>query len=111
LLLSQVSMSGMGYTLVWTLLLATGVTIRWSASGLPRDVDCRHPHWAATITVVACWSGKPFLDPANPEARNLSLFDEIVSRYQVMASNLLYSLSLQDPSAERTYGYGRRRIN
>jgi uncharacterized lipoprotein YddW (UPF0748 family) len=52
---------------------------------------------------------KPFLDPANPEVRSylLRLFDEIVSRYDVDGLQLDYiRYPFQDPSANRTYGYG-----
>jgi uncharacterized lipoprotein YddW (UPF0748 family) len=52
---------------------------------------------------------KPFLDPANPEARRylLRLFEEIVTRYDVDGLHLDYiRYPFQDPSANRSYGYG-----
>ncbi|MDB9529491.1 family 10 glycosylhydrolase [Oscillatoria sp. CS-180] len=52
---------------------------------------------------------KPFYDPANPEARAflLQLVDEIITTYDVDGLQLDYiRYPFQDPSAERTYGYG-----
>lgn len=52
---------------------------------------------------------KPFYDPANPEVRNylLRLAEEIITQYDVDGLQLDYiRYPFQDPSAERTYGYG-----
>lgn len=52
---------------------------------------------------------KPFYDPANPEVRTflLQLVDEIITNYDVDGLQLDYiRYPFQDPSAERTYGYG-----
>jgi uncharacterized lipoprotein YddW (UPF0748 family) len=71
-----------------------------------------HPDWASYDnrgSLFPLGQGKPFLDPANPQARRylLRLFDEIVSRYQVDGLQLDYiRYPFQDPSAGRTYGYG-----
>lgn len=61
-------------------------------------------------------SRKTFLDPANQEARwyLLRLVDEIATNYDIDGLQLDYiRYPFQDPSAERTYGYGtagRRRF-
>ncbi|MEL6399220.1 MAG: family 10 glycosylhydrolase [Cyanobacteria bacterium J06626_4] len=52
---------------------------------------------------------KAFYDPANPEVREylLQLVDEIISDYDVDGLQLDYiRYPFQDPSAERSYGYG-----
>ncbi|WP_204138224.1 glycoside hydrolase family 10 protein [Halomicronema sp. CCY15110] len=52
---------------------------------------------------------KPFYDPANPELRDylLRLEAEIITNYDVDGLQLDYiRYPFQDPSAERTYGYG-----
>jgi uncharacterized lipoprotein YddW (UPF0748 family) len=78
----------------------------------PGPVITAHPDWASYDNRGSLFppgQGKPFLDPANPEARQylLQLLDEIVSRYQVDGLQLDYiRYPFQDPSAERTYGYG-----
>lgn len=78
----------------------------------PGPVITAHPEWASYDNRGSLFppgQGKPFLDPANPEARQylLQLFDEIVSRYQVDGVQLDYiRYPFQDPSAERSYGYG-----
>ncbi len=78
----------------------------------PGPLIAAHPNWASYDNrgkLFPPGQGKPFLDPANPEARRflLSLFNEIVSRYQVDGLQLDYiRYPFQDPSADRTYGYG-----
>jgi len=78
----------------------------------PGPVITAHPDWASYDNRGSLFppgQGKPFLDPANPEARQylLQLFDEVVSRYQVDGVQLDYiRYPFQDPSAERSYGYG-----
>jgi uncharacterized lipoprotein YddW (UPF0748 family) len=52
---------------------------------------------------------KPFYDPANPELRDylLRLEEEIITNYDVDGLQLDYiRYPFQDPSDERTYGYG-----
>jgi uncharacterized lipoprotein YddW (UPF0748 family) len=99
---------------VWT--FAVGNRRHNALVNLPTDYPgpliAAHPDWASYDNRGSLFppgQGKPFLDPANPEARRylLSLFDEIVSRYQVDGLQLDYiRYPFQDPSAERTYGYG-----
>ena len=78
----------------------------------PGPLIATHPDWASYDNrgnLFPPGQGKPFLDPANPEVRRylLSLFDEIVSRYKVDGLQLDYiRYPFQDPSADRTYGYG-----
>lgn len=79
----------------------------------PGPVLSAHPEWASYDnrgSIFPPGQGKPFLDPANPQARRylLQLFDEIASRYRVDGLHLDYiRYPFQDPSANRTYGYGR----
>ncbi|MBV8886474.1 MAG: family 10 glycosylhydrolase [Chroococcidiopsidaceae cyanobacterium CP_BM_RX_35] len=78
----------------------------------PGPVLAAHPDWASYDNYGSLFppgQGKPFLDPANPAARQylLQMFEEIVSRYQVDGLQLDYiRYPFQDPSAERSYGYG-----
>lgn len=71
-----------------------------------------HPDWANYDNegrTQHLASGKWFLDPANPEARAylLKIADEIISNYDVDGLQLDYiRYPFQDPSAERSYGYG-----
>ncbi|MGB3237418.1 MAG: family 10 glycosylhydrolase [Geitlerinemataceae cyanobacterium] len=71
-----------------------------------------HPDWANYDNEGRSQhlaSGKWFLDPANPEARAylLKIADEIISNYDVDGLQLDYiRYPFQDPSAERSYGYG-----
>ncbi|MGC1195906.1 MAG: family 10 glycosylhydrolase, partial [Geitlerinemataceae cyanobacterium] len=71
-----------------------------------------HPNWANYDNEGRSQhlaSGKWFLDPANPEARAylLKIADEIISYYDVDGLQLDYiRYPFQDPSAERSYGYG-----
>ncbi len=99
---------------VWT--FAAGNRRHNALLNLPADYPgpliTAHPNWASYDNrgnLFPPGQGKPFLDPANPEVRQylLSLFDEIVSRYQVDGLQLDYiRYPFQDPSADRTYGYG-----
>lgn len=79
----------------------------------PGPVIAARPDWASYDNRGSLFppgQGKPFLDPANPEARRylLSLYDEIVNRYQVDGLHLDYiRYPFQDPSADRSYGYGK----
>jgi uncharacterized lipoprotein YddW (UPF0748 family) len=79
----------------------------------PGPVIAARPDWASYDNRGSLFppgQGKPFLDPANPEARRylLNLYDEIVNRYQVDGLHLDYiRYPFQDPSADRTYGYGK----
>ncbi|HIK33697.1 MAG TPA: family 10 glycosylhydrolase [Oscillatoriales cyanobacterium M4454_W2019_049] len=78
----------------------------------PGPVLARHPDWANYDNegrTQHLASGKWFLDPANPEARAylMEIAEEIISNYDVDGLQLDYiRYPFQDPSAERTYGYG-----
>jgi len=99
---------------VWT--FAVGNQRHNAIVNLPADypgpVIAAHPEWASYDNRASLFppgQGKPFLDPANPAARQylFRLFDEIVSRYQVDGLQLDYiRYPFQDPSAGRSYGYG-----
>lgn len=71
-----------------------------------------HPDWAATDNqgnLIPVGQTKPFYDPANPEVRNYlyQLVNEIVSNYDIDGIQFDYiRYPFQDPSANRTYGYG-----
>ncbi|MBO9998056.1 MAG: family 10 glycosylhydrolase [Cyanobacteria bacterium SID2] len=71
-----------------------------------------HPEWANRDDrgqIRHSGSRKTFLDPANLEARwyLLRVIDEILLNYDVDGIQLDYiRYPFQDPSAERTYGYG-----
>jgi uncharacterized lipoprotein YddW (UPF0748 family) len=71
-----------------------------------------HPDWAGYDTrgnIVPLGQSKPFLDPANPEVRSylMRMLQEIVTHYDVDGIQLDYiRYPFQDPSANRTYGYG-----
>ena len=79
----------------------------------PGPLLTAHPDWASYDNhgnLFPPGQGKPFLDPANPAVRRylIQLFDEIVSRYHVDGLQLDYiRYPFQDPSADRTYGYGQ----
>ncbi|MEH1933963.1 MAG: family 10 glycosylhydrolase [Nostoc sp.] len=79
----------------------------------PGPVLAAHPDWANYDNLgnmIPVGQTKPFFDPANPEVRQylLKLFDEIVTRYNVDGLQLDYiRYPFQDPSAGRTYGYGK----
>ncbi|MGB7272847.1 MAG: family 10 glycosylhydrolase [Geitlerinemataceae cyanobacterium] len=78
----------------------------------PGPVLALHPDWANYDNegrTQHLASRKWFLDPANPEARAylLKIADEIISNYDVDGLQLDYiRYPFQDPSAERSYGYG-----
>jgi len=79
----------------------------------PGPVLAAHPDWANYDdqgAMIPLGQKKPFLDPANPEVRQylLSLFEEIVSRYNVDGLQLDYiRYPFQSPRAGgHTYGYG-----
>ncbi|MBV9388376.1 MAG: family 10 glycosylhydrolase [Chroococcidiopsidaceae cyanobacterium CP_BM_ER_R8_30] len=99
---------------VWT--FAVGNQRHNLLVGLPADypgpVLAAHPDWASYDNHGSLFppgQGKPFLDPANPAARQylMQMLEEIVSRYQVDGLQLDYiRYPFQDPSADRSYGYG-----
>ncbi len=78
----------------------------------PGPVIAAHPDWASYDNRGSLFppgQNKPFLDPANPQARQyvLALCDEIAQRYQIDGLQLDYiRYPFQDPGADRTYGYG-----
>ncbi|KYC39170.1 hypothetical protein WA1_30930, partial [Scytonema hofmannii PCC 7110] len=79
----------------------------------PGPVLAAHPDWAGYDNrgqMIPAGQGKPFFDPANPQLRQylINLYEEIVTRYNVDGLQLDYiRYPFQDPSANRTYGYGR----
>ncbi|NJN87038.1 MAG: family 10 glycosylhydrolase [Leptolyngbyaceae cyanobacterium SL_7_1] len=78
----------------------------------PGPLIAAHPDWANYDNqgrMIPQGQTKPFLDPANPAVRRylLSLFEEIVTRYDVDGLQLDYiRYPFQDVEAGRTYGYG-----
>lgn len=72
-----------------------------------------YPDWAGYDNrgqIIPVGQTKPFLDPANPQVRQylLSLYEEIVTRYNVDGLQLDYiRYPFQDPNQGRTYGYGK----
>ncbi|WP_442940023.1 glycoside hydrolase family 10 protein [Nostoc sp.] len=79
----------------------------------PGPVLAAHPDWANYDNLgnmIPVGQTKPFFDPANPEVRQylLKLYEEIVTKYNVDGLQLDYiRYPFQDPSAGRTYGYGK----
>ncbi|MGL5192430.1 MAG: family 10 glycosylhydrolase [Chroococcales cyanobacterium] len=79
----------------------------------PGPVIAANPDWAGYTNqgqMIPRGQTKPFLDPANPEVRSylLNLLEEIATRYDVDGVQLDYiRYPFQDPSAGRSYGYGR----
>jgi uncharacterized lipoprotein YddW (UPF0748 family) len=79
----------------------------------PGPVLAAHPDWANYDQLgnpIPVGQTKPFFDPANPEVRQylLRLYEEIVTQYDVDGLQLDYiRYPFQDPSANRTYGYGK----
>ncbi|MBT9315244.1 glycoside hydrolase family 10 protein [Leptothoe spongobia] len=71
-----------------------------------------NPGWAAYDRrgrIVPVGQDKPFLDPANPEVRSylMRMLQELVNNYEVDGVHFDYvRYPFQDPSADRTYGYG-----
>lgn len=82
-------------------------------SNYPGPVLAAHPDWANYDNLgnmIPIGQTKPFFDPANPEVRQylLKLYEEIVTRYNVDGLQLDYiRYPFQDPSAGRSYGYGK----
>ncbi|WP_442941667.1 family 10 glycosylhydrolase [Nostoc sp.] len=82
-------------------------------SNYPGPVLAAHPDWANYDNLgnmIPVGQTKPFFDPANPEVRQylLKLYEEIVTKYNVDGLQLDYiRYPFQDPSAGRTYGYGK----
>ncbi len=83
------------------------------SASYPGPILAAHPDWAGYDnrgSMIPPGQKKPFLDPANPEVRRylLSLFEEIVSRYDVDGLQLDYiRYPFQDPRVGgHTYGYG-----
>jgi len=78
----------------------------------PGPVLSGNPDWAGYDNFgnpIPPGQDKPFLDPANPEVRSYltRLMTEIVTEYDVDGLQLDYiRYPFQDPSANRTYGYG-----
>ncbi len=78
----------------------------------PGPVIAANPDWASYDNRGSLFppgQNKPFLDPANPQARQylLALCDEIAQRYKIDGLQLDYiRYPFQDPAADRTYGYG-----
>lgn len=78
----------------------------------PGPLISAHPTWANYTQdgmMIPRGQTKPFLDPANPEVRRYlgGLLSEIVTRYEVDGVHFDYiRYPFQDPSAERSYGYG-----
>lgn len=79
----------------------------------PGPVLAIHPDWAGYDNrgqKIPVGQSKPFYDPANPQVRQylLSLYEEIVTRYDVDGLQLDYiRYPFQDPQARQTYGYGK----
>lgn len=79
----------------------------------PGPVLAAHPDWANYDNLgnmIPVGQTKPFFDPANPQVRQylLKLYEEIVTKYNVDGLQLDYiRYPFQDPSAGRSYGYGK----
>mgnify|MGYP006420941549 CR=1 FL=1 len=88
-------------------------TLLGQPADYPGPVLATHPEWGNYDNqgrLRHLNSGKTFLDPANSQARRyvLRLIEEIATRYDVDGLQLDYiRYPFQDPSAERTYGYGQ----
>jgi uncharacterized lipoprotein YddW (UPF0748 family) len=100
---------------VWTFAAGNQVhnAILNQSSSFPGPVLAAHSDWANYDnrgSLIPPGQTKPFLDPANPEVRAylLSLFEEIVTRYDVDGLQLDYiRYPFQDPrTGGHTYGYG-----
>jgi uncharacterized lipoprotein YddW (UPF0748 family) len=78
----------------------------------PGPILSGNPDWAGYDNYgnpIPPGQDKPFLDPANPEVRSYltRLMTEIVTEYEVDGLQLDYiRYPFQNPSANRTYGYG-----
>jgi len=79
----------------------------------PGPVLAAHPDWAGYDNrgqIIPVRQHKPFFDPANPQVRQylLSLYEEIVTRYNVDGIQLDYiRYPFQDLNQGETYGYGK----
>ncbi|WNZ26083.1 family 10 glycosylhydrolase [Leptolyngbya sp. NK1-12] len=100
---------------VWTFAAGNQVhnAILNQPASYPGPILAARPNWANYDnrgSLIPPGQTKPFLDPANPEVRAylLSLFEEIVTRYDVDGLQLDYiRYPFQDPRAGgHTYGYG-----
>ena len=99
---------------IWT--FAAGNQLHNTILNLPTDypgpILNTHPDWAGYDNrgnMIPIGQTKPFLDPANPEVRSYltRMVTEIVTNYDVDGLQLDYiRYPFQDPSADRTYGYG-----
>ena len=78
----------------------------------PGPILSAHPDWAGFDNhgnLIIPGQTKAFLDPANPQVRQylISLFSEIVSRYDVDGIQFDYvRYPFQDTDANRLFGYG-----
>lgn len=107
-----------GMTLhAWVWVFAAGNQRHNRIVNLPEDylgpVLSGQPDWAGFDNrgnPIPAGQDKPFLDPAHPEVRSYltRLMTEIVTEYDVDGLQLDYiRYPFQDPSANRTYGYGQ----
>lgn len=100
----------------WVWVFAAGNERHNRLLNLPADYPgpllSRYPHWAGYDNrgnTIPIGQDKPFLDPANPEARSylIRLMSEMVREYNIDGIHLDYiRYPFQDPGANRTYGYG-----
>lgn len=108
---------GRGMTLhAWVWVFAAGNQRHNRILNLPETylgpVLSGHADWAGFDNLgnpIPQGQDKPFFDPANPEVRRylIQLMSEIVTEYEVDGLQLDYiRYPFQDPSANRTYGYG-----
>ncbi|TAE57307.1 MAG: glycoside hydrolase family 10 protein [Nostocales cyanobacterium] len=101
----------------WVWVFAAGNTRHNQIIGVdynyPGPVLAANPDWAnydQKGRIIPVGQTKPFLDPANPKAREylLNLYTEIVTRYQVDGLQLDYiRYPFQDPFVGKIYGYGK----
>ncbi|MGD1907202.1 MAG: glycoside hydrolase family 10 protein [Leptolyngbyaceae cyanobacterium] len=101
----------------WLWVFAAGNQLHNALLNLPNDylgpVLNGQPDWAAYDNRgnrIPRGQTKPFFDPAHPQVRSylLRVVNEIITQYDVDGIHLDYiRYPFQDPSADRTYGYGR----
>jgi uncharacterized lipoprotein YddW (UPF0748 family) len=101
----------------WVWVFAAGNQRHNRIVNLPEDylgpLLSGQPDWAGLDNrgdPIPAGQDKPFLDPAHPEVRSYltRLMTEIVTEYDVDGLQLDYiRYPFQDPSANRTYGYGQ----
>jgi uncharacterized lipoprotein YddW (UPF0748 family) len=101
----------------WVWVFAAGNQRHNRIVNLPEDylgpILTGNPDWSGYDNrgnPIPAGQDKPFLDPANPEVRSYltQLMSEIVTEYDVDGLQLDYiRYPFQDPSANRTYGYGQ----